>query len=113
MIITLTLLLVTVVAITGVQLQNSSTVTQDQLSQIYLRKDELIAQQEQLDLLIAQLNTTLQTEVQKNSDLKVQLDNVTQTNAAIEAAKTIQAQTVTTQPAPAPAPVKKVVTRAS
>lgn len=100
------------------------TKTDKVLSQYAIKREELAGRQQQIQDLVATLNSTIQTEVQNQKVIADALNvtlkttnvtppkNVTTTSTATtSAATTPKTTTVQSQPAPAPAPVR--VTRAS
>jgi hypothetical protein len=96
----------------GMYIQGQTANLNVSLSSVYAsRKSDLIAQQQKLDLMIADLNTTLQSEIANNAALSSQLAVITGTSSQSTQTPTPIVQQpsnpVVQQPTPAP------VTRAS
>ncbi len=118
----LTFLLVAMIVVTGIFLEASLQKNRAELSQIYTRREDLLNQQQQLSVLMSQMNSTLMSAIEKNSNMTAELAKVTQEKAALQLAAQQQAsQQQTSQaaitpalsPAPQPVTVNRVVTRAS
>ena len=105
----------------GMYIQGQTANLNVSLSSVYAsRKSDLIAQQQKLDLMIADLNATLQSEIANNAALSSQLAAITGTSSQITQSPTPIVQQpsnpVVQQPTPAPVvvqPTPAPVTRAS
>lgn len=104
-------ILIMTIVISGISLQSTSNKINKELSQVYLRKDEMLNQQEKLKQVIIELNKTLENMVdEKTSQV------ITQTiPEPVIVTQTTSNPTTTTvappQPPPRPMPMRR--TRAS
>jgi len=98
----MTFLTISMLVLSGLMLQDSLQKNQAELAQIYSRKEDLQSQQQKLQVMIAELNATLDAEISRNQDLKATLEEVTQEQIAIQEAAAAAAK---------PPPQKTVVVR--
>jgi len=134
-IITFAIIMIPIIIFAGVYMQDISQNKNNELLQLYAKKDDLLFQQQQIEAMIADLNKTLNNEIgkqqsllSKQTSLSVQKLNlaaqnstvlqtsVTKTSTSSSSSRTTTSSSSSTPrqtPAPKPTPTPPPVSRAS
>jgi len=104
--------------VTGIIFQDMALYKQQQLQELYAKRDDLSVQSQKIDALVADLITTIDQQNQINTQLSNKIDQLSAMQGNVSSignsvSKPTQITPIT-QPAPTPAPTPApVVTRAS